>query len=1114
MFDDVTLGPRILANPTQTQALMIQALQDRMGGNVVIPDVNNAFTFLMDGSTSLCAQFVQQEDKKYEALYKLRSRTAAELYPFLSDYDYVNLMASPASIKFRLIVLKSWIVDNAVSYDSGYSKLVIPATSSFQVGSLPFGMYYPIQIMVNKTSSVTSATYDLSTTNPLFTASTNQLDSVSTYTYSGQEYLDFVFDAWQFATVVKNEIATTDTGFTKTYVYTDQFYAARTFTLLNGTWVEMACSLSQMAYDPQKATVLITPLIDTNTLTVEIPQIYFQTGLVGQQFKIFIYTTRGAITATISDNDALNTQANFDPSSSIYSAPLAQIPSMNIVPYNTTTVSGGGDPMTFDEFRNAVVYNELYTGAPVSNMQLNAAVSKYGFSLLKYIDNITDRILFAGTALNFSDGSTVPTVVSGILLNNTYITGDPSTIIPFSDNLVTILPSTIFRYDANTDIVTPCLDADVQYLKSLAVEDLVTVLNTTTYLKQPYHLVLYTGEQYPTAKTFNLMNPKMTSVIFEYEDAHSASQLSVTNAIVTHQNEGVGGYTIQVGVVVSAALANVDPSQLIVLLYTTDQTGNRMHYEAGYSGTTNNVLVFTVTIPTTYHITLDGYITSTALDTYGNSTQLNLSLDTTFDVRLGVAPSLEPTVTQDNTLAAGVDSMYLKNWLIVSQQTLAIQFGEDMSALLYNIVNTTWSSQVYSTYTEDVYQTYSKDGYLFSADGTIVSQVVTSGTTKSLQLVKIYSKGDPVLSGAPITTIISQTQSIPTNVINVENVQGYLIGMIVSGIGIQPGTTITGIDSTAQTLTLSNTPTAVVSGNGVSALSPLITQSIYTAQAEASPVITLTDATSVVPGMTVYGLNIPEGTTVQSIDSDNNTNTITLSSATTAPLPAGALVYIVNLTGPKLYLHRVGDLKVDASGASVLVNDRSNVFRVTAPLFDARLFASQDATDVAFMNALPALISTTAHQLDTVRQNMFERTSLYYVPYKTLGTATFGIGDGNTSQLSLALSFTVTYYVTDAVKNNTSLTETMTSQTIELLENYVTQGSIAIFEIYELLNDNLGGNFVSVDIGGINNDPSLQTLVVETSQAVPSIARVIDQAADGTLYLSPDITVNYKLTAT
>ena len=350
----------------------------------------------------MVAQAVRLAEKKFETLYPVRAVTAAELYPHMSDFDYLNLTASPASVSFNLILDKDWLVANSAIFDTNYNKVIIPNSTVITLGGRKFGLYYPIDILINRTTGSILATWDLSVENPLFQQSSNFLTDVVEYTVGGLNLLALTFTAYQFSKTTFTEISTTSMGFNKSYSYTDQFYAARVFSMVNNVWTELAYTLSQTIYDPTTPTAILTIMSDTNTLQIQIPQVYFTTGVVGQQVKVELYTTQGALSVTIAQTDAQSVTANFDTASSPFATILAQPPTMVLVPYNQTQISSGSNGMSFTQLRQSVINSDLYSQVPITPLELTAAANKLGFSLTKYLDNITDRIYFASSTLDFT----------------------------------------------------------------------------------------------------------------------------------------------------------------------------------------------------------------------------------------------------------------------------------------------------------------------------------------------------------------------------------------------------------------------------------------------------------------------------------------------------------------------------------------------------------------------------------------------------------------------------------------------------------------------------------------------------------------------------------------
>ena len=84
------------------------------------------------------------------AIYPARANTAVDLYKHLSDYDYVDIFASPSNTVIVAVLDKNYVINNSIPVPgTSYSKMVIPSTTRFTIGDHSFGIYYPIQIVSN-----------------------------------------------------------------------------------------------------------------------------------------------------------------------------------------------------------------------------------------------------------------------------------------------------------------------------------------------------------------------------------------------------------------------------------------------------------------------------------------------------------------------------------------------------------------------------------------------------------------------------------------------------------------------------------------------------------------------------------------------------------------------------------------------------------------------------------------------------------------------------------------------------------------------------------------------------------------------------------------------------
>ena len=222
MFEDKNLGAAILRNPGAIQYLALQVIAERaatvVGDTVEIPDPNSAVNNLLDYGAGLTAQMVRQENDSFSSIFRKRVRTAEDVYSFLSDYDYPKVAASPAMVQLRLVLSKKWIIDNAISYDDNYNKIQIPATTVFTIGSHTFGMYYPIDFLVSKTTGGLTVLYNTDTTNPLLALQTVELTDVNIYTQGGLDLVSLIFPIYQFSVRTEIETISSTVGWSKSCV--------------------------------------------------------------------------------------------------------------------------------------------------------------------------------------------------------------------------------------------------------------------------------------------------------------------------------------------------------------------------------------------------------------------------------------------------------------------------------------------------------------------------------------------------------------------------------------------------------------------------------------------------------------------------------------------------------------------------------------------------------------------------------------------------------------------------------------------------------------------------------------------------------------------------------
>lgn len=956
MFDDTTLGLRLLANPGMLQYNVLNELSQRMNGTIIVADPNNAFNFMLEAGSSWVAQFSRSSEQVFDAIYAKRAETAEELARHMSDFDYQHATAKPASLQVQLMFDRDYIAKNSKVFNENYLKLVIPGTTVIEVGGRSFGLYYPIEIRTNRLTGAQFVSYDTSSPNPLFALTTNGLDdSVEFGTRSGLEIIAITFPVYQFARArYDRSLTPPENGFRETFKYTDRFYAIRAYTDVGGVWKEIGYTLSDDVYDRATATLKVALQEDVKQVTVSVPQIYFTRGLMGPRLKLELFTTQGELDTVITATEAVNATINFDlkaDTTTDYSTILATLPTKQLV-VTQNSISGGSNGLSFEELRTRVVNQSLYDRLPISPEERDNYLKDRGFTLTTYLDNLTNRIYFANRRLSGGANGTVPVTVANIQLKTSAIP-QVSSIKAFADNTITVLPTTIYRYVEGSNLCVPLTDNELTALSRLTKEQLATELNTTTYTRQPFHIVTYAGK-YPLSKTFNLMAPSKDSIVFVKENANASAQMSLLDANVVHVGSGTGGYKIRLGVKKTAELAGLDERLLAVVVMARDKAGRTVHLRAHLLTNTDKLAVYEVVIPTDYHISADQYMRTTMLTADGTEVSCDLPLQTEFDLRFLVDGALFPNVQADYDIISGVPEDY-GQMLGLVRQSLTVTFGKDLSSGIYNITTAEWSQDVYATYPEDIHWVYEADEYQRDPNGALT---VVDGKPV---LVKLHAKGDVV------------------------------------------------------------------------------------EDAEGNPLVR----------------------------------------------------------------YAKGSVKRDGQGNPIIAQTRELLYFVEAMQIDARFYASENPVDIGYLGTVAQTISDYVTTVATIADSLIEQTKLYFHPIRSMGQASFGLGNSAVIRANLGLSFAIKYFVPTSVLANQTLLDVIRSTTLTVIKAHVAKPVISMTAIAAELRATLGENITSIDVGSINNASGLQTLMVTEADSSPMVALKMVAKPDGTLALEQDVAITF-----
>lgn len=768
-----------LRDPLNLQVEVLDKFQEALssgGETVEITDPNNVVSFLVESMVTLGSDIVNFVENKTHGLYALRSQTAEELYRHMSDYDYVNLISSPSTTYINLVIEKKYLVDHAVSYGDDFSLVRIPKDTVFSIMGMNFGIHYPIDIRITKSNHYVLATYNVESMNPLHSVKTNKVN-LSTEKRSGLEFLVLELPVYQFEKRLVEETVVEGTGYIHEYSCDDRFYAARFFTTVNGDRVELGQTLSEDVYDVNRPTMKVKYLPDENKIRTELPQIYIDSGAVGNSIQMELYTTLGEIDVDITNITPDDIGLQFNPYGNVDEYGqilLGGVPTLFFVP-TETRITGGSDGFDFEELRERVVNNSFYDSVPITPADLEKYFSSKGFRIQKYIDNITNRFYFAHRVLLDNLGNVVPAADMKIRFDADTV-NQVSTMEKHLDGTITVLPTTLFRFKPENLISHPVIDSEKETLDLMDKEQLVAEFNNTQYVYSPFHIHVDYQDNYPRAKSFDLASVEVESIVFKQENEYCVAQVNCDRAELTHDEKGVGGYTLTVYSSRSSDISGVEPENIRLYCMVCNTFGSKMGKEAEWVGKLGEYDVWNVHFSTSYAFDKEGNIAIEGLSTpYSGGANINayIPLQSPVEVAFFAHEDTVEKSRSDRTMEMDIPGSILQSFIPLTRQDINCKFGECVSDALNNIIDMQVSPEKHAKYDHSKQLLYTEDQYERDENGAPVYEIVDGEIVLNIahnqgdpvygndgEPLYVYREGDPIIDSAGNPVIESSREYI------------------------------------------------------------------------------------------------------------------------------------------------------------------------------------------------------------------------------------------------------------------------------------------------------------------------------------------------------------------
>lgn len=731
-------------NPTNIQRVILDHLNDITNGKIDIVDPTSPFVFLLEASSVNTAAAMQENRINLRRQYKQLAQSVDEIYPHMSDKNFINLFAIPSKAKFTFMIQMTSFENALVAIPNEEAKKVtIPRNTQVKFDNYTFSLQYPIDIRKFNNDEI-QVSYDALLESPLQSLPTNIIPKIIRTDSAGIDWITFTVELSQFNVSTTHFAVQAESYIDHTVNYDDNYYYCRVFFKKdnNTAWTEMHTTLTDQVYDIFVPTAILTPNNETKTVRVFIPPVYINSNLVDGNIRIDVYDTKGTLNIDTSNYLLTSFETTLlaideENDTNLYTAAMNNI-SMRV--YTNDYVTGGNDAITFDELRTNVINNSSGGfSAPITNVQLLATAQQDGFTIVKNVDVITNRIFLATRDLPSPSNTNL--ITSANVTINTLISDlDKLKLIDsIKDNgpRLTILSKTLYQsINGQLYIIE---QSGVQALKMLSQLALCAKVNDNNYLYSPFYYVLDNTSHEFDVKAYHLDQPVIDTLSFVSQNPTAGVSVNTNKYAIVKTDTG---YKIVVEVTSNSLYKELQDS------YVQAQLSFLPIGEINYSfingvlegkNTSTGERIYSFTIESNFDINDLNYIYLTNFQMFSNEQMLCQSR-LTHSFRIHYTTNSVPVQYVQDTANTHIGKFLLPvDTIAITEETVNVTFGYALDNL-WTRSRSVATGNVYETYDHDVPMTYAEDVYQIDP----VTNSIFSVVNGNLVYTKLHSAGDVV----------------------------------------------------------------------------------------------------------------------------------------------------------------------------------------------------------------------------------------------------------------------------------------------------------------------------------------------------------------------------------
>ena len=693
---------KVSLNPQMMRRVVLNELES---GGVTIAHSNDPVLFAIESAIMTAHSNALSFNHSLTKTFASMAGNVSDVYRHISDKDTSSIFSMPSMSEFKWVFDLTELKSAARPIPgSDIRKVVIPVNSEYYAKDLYFAQPYPLEIRILPHDAV-QVRWDNTYINPHTGIEPGDVHyEISSVPYDGKilNAITITVPVEQYKT--KRYVSNTIPNMTWSDSYTldDNFYACRVRQRVGGRWVDLDVQLSVEVVDPIKPTAVLD--VTENSVTVTIPDIYINTGMVNGELSVEILETKGEVNKNFNNYNMSDFRYIFkdhlDYSGGTYTNIFKQISLATL--FSDSSTQGGRAPLSFEDLRRRVIDNTLGPSkSPLTDLELKDKLLDNGYSIYKAIDTATTRIYLAAMEL---PNSPIDTVAGSIgCVNNTIVLRHEDLInhpaVRVNSNRFTLTDDCIFNVTGSGVVLNK--NDTLRTIRRMRNVDKVDYFSSRKVLSLPHHIVLDTNNDVVESRVYDLNNIGVTSRRLE---STNDSLIFTTSTVKTELVRNELGYIYRCMVKANDKLKEMGVELLEAHLSFISPTGRAFKKANLLVDSEENyiwewVIETNLNIDRNHNIVVDGFI-----DNNGVSYEMAIPLTTEFDIVFSILGQFT------NELRTVGDEYLPNNYpgLAITHETHKLKMGISLDTLwVYS--RPVPGTLNFERYEEDVPATYTRD---------------------------------------------------------------------------------------------------------------------------------------------------------------------------------------------------------------------------------------------------------------------------------------------------------------------------------------------------------------------------------------------------------------------